>query len=170
MTPEELLERLAEGKVYVPIRRSRRVTNFFRKGNLIALREFALRQTAERVDAQMRPKCAPRASTGPGRWRERILVCVSASPLSAVSSARGRAWQRALSPGITAYVETPAPTRLPQAARDRVVETLRLAEQLGLETVTLSGPTLSEEILAYAWDRNVSKIVIGKPRLFWWWW
>jgi two-component system sensor histidine kinase KdpD len=100
---------------------------------------------------------------------ERVLVCVSPSPQAGQLVRAGRRLASRLgAEWIAAYVETPAMARLSQADRDRVVQTLRLAEQLGAETVTLSGPTMSEEILVYARARNVSKIVIGKPvRTLW---
>lgn len=164
LPPDELLQRLQEGKVYLPEQAQAAIQNFFRKGNLMALRELALRRTAERVDAEMQAYMRDHAVARTWPVSERILVCVSPSPLSAQLVRAGRRLAtRMAAQWIVAYIETPASVRLPQAARDRVVETLRLAEQLGAETVTLSGPTMSEEILAYARDRNVSKIVIGKP-------
>src|SRR5262244_3779377 len=164
LPPDELLERFKDGKVYMPEQAEEAVKNFFRKGNLIALRELALRRTAERVDAEMQAYMRDHAV--PRTWpvSERVLVCVSPSPLSAQLVRAGRRLAaRINAEGIAAYVETPASVRLPQEARDRVIQTLRLAEQLGASTVTLSGSTMSEEILAYARARNVSKIVIGKP-------
>ena len=164
LPPDELLQRLQEGKVYLPEQAQAAVQNFFRKGNLMALRELALRRTAERVDAEMQAYMRDHAVARTWPVSERILVCVSPSPLSAQLVRAGRRLATRMgAQWIVAYIETPASVRLPQVARDRVVETLRLAEQLGAETVTLSGPTMSEEILAYARDRNVSKIVIGKP-------
>jgi len=164
LPPDELLRRLEEGKVYLPQQAQEAIRNFFRKGNLIALRELALRRTAERVDAQMQAYMRDHAVVKTWPVTERILVCVSPSPLAAqLVRASRRLATRLGAEWIVAYVETPAHARLPQAARDRVVQTLRLAEQLGAETVTLSGPTMSEEILAYARARNVSKVVVGKP-------
>src|SRR6266851_619144 len=164
LPPDELIERLQEGKVYVPEQAREAMKNFFRKGNLIALRELALRRTAERVDAQMQAYMRDHAI--PKTWpvAERVLVCVSSSPAAAQLVRAGRRLATRLgAEWIVGYVETPASARLSQADRDRVVQTLRLAEQLGAETATLSGPTMSEEILTYARARNVSKIVIGKP-------
>src|SRR5262249_58477433 len=94
-----------------------------------------------------------------------ILVCVSPGPLAVrlVRAAR-RMVTRLRAEWLVVYVETPAHLRLPAADRDRVVQTLRLADQLGAETVTLSGQSVSEELLTYARTRNVSKIVVGKPR------
>src|SRR5215510_6865823 len=164
LPPDDLIQRLQEGKVYIPQQAREAIHNFFRKGNLIALRELALRRTADRVDAQMQAYMRDHAI--PRTWpvAERVLVCVSPSPQAGQLVRAGRRLAMRLgAEWIVAYVETPASARLPQADRDRAVQTLRLAEQLGAETVTLSGPTMSEEILAYARARNVSKVVIGKP-------
>jgi two-component system, OmpR family, sensor histidine kinase KdpD len=164
LSPDDLIERLQEGKVYVPEQAQEAIRNFFRKGNLIALRELALRRTAERVDAQMQAYMRDHAIGKTWPVAERILVCASPSPFSPQLVRAGhRLAHRLDAEWIVAYVETPAHTRLSQTDRDRVAQTLRLAESLGAETVTLSGPTISEEILAYARGRNVSKIVIGKP-------
>src|SRR5437016_408168 len=164
LPPDELIHRLQEGKVYLPEQAQEAMRSFFRKGNLIALRELALRRTAERVDAQMQAYMRDHAI--PKTWpvAERVLVCISPSPAAGQLVRAGRRLATRLgAEWIVAYVETPASARLSQADRDRVVQTLRLAEQLGAETATLSGPTMSEEILTYARARNVSKIVIGKP-------
>jgi two-component system, OmpR family, sensor histidine kinase KdpD len=165
LPPDELLQRLREGKVYVPEQARRALDHFFSKGNLIALRELALRRTADRVDAQMQVYRSMHAITETWPTTERILVCVSPSPLSArLVRATRRMAARLRAEWLAVYVETPASLRLPEADRDRVVHTLRLAEQLGAETVTLSGQNVSEELLNYARTRNVSKIVVGKPR------
>src|SRR5256712_2977740 len=164
LPPDDLLQRFKEGKVYMPDQAQEALQNFFRKGNLIALRELALRRTAERVDAQMRVYMREHAIEKVWPAAERLLVCVSPSPLSArlvraakrMAEGLGAQW-------IAAHVETPAHLRLPQEARDRVVQTLRSAEQLGAETVALSGEKMSEAILAFARDRNVTKIIVGKP-------
>jgi two-component system sensor histidine kinase KdpD len=165
LPPDELLQRLREGKVYVSEQARRALDHFFSKGNLIALRELALRRTADRVDAQMQVYRATYAITETWPTTERMLVCVSPSPLSArLVRATRRMAARLRAEWLAVYVETPASLRLPDADRDRVVQTLRLAEQLGAETVTLSGQNVSEELLNYARTRNVSKIVVGKPR------
>ena len=139
--------------------------NFFRKGNLIALRELALRRTAERVDAQMRVYRREHAIDRIWPTVERILVCVGPSPMSTrlVRAAKRMADQLGAE-WIAAYVETPAQLRLPAETRDSVIQTLRLAEQLGAQTIRLSGPTMSEALLAYAHDRNVTRLIVGKPR------
>src|SRR5215471_14144986 len=164
LPPDELLQRLREGKVYVPEQARQALDHFFSKGNLIALRELALRLTADRVDAQMQVYRRTHAITEAWPTTERMLVCVSPSPLSArLVRATRRMAARLRAEWLAVYIETPAHLRLPEAARERVIHTLRLAEQLGAETVTLSGQSVSEEILTYARTRNVSKIVVGKP-------
>src|SRR5215475_12387603 len=140
LPPDDLLQRLREGKVYTSQQAEQAIRNFFRKGNLIALRELALRRTADRVDAQMQVYMREHAITEAWPTTERILVCVSPSPLSArLVRATRRMAARLRAEWLAVYVETPASLRLPDADRDRVVQTLRLAEQLGAETVTLSG-------------------------------
>ena len=164
LTPDELIQRLNEGKVYVQEQSQFALNNFFRKGNLIALRELALRTTAERVDAQMRKYRRAEAIKEVWPVAERILVCIGPHPLSyrLVRAARRMAaglhahW-------FTVYVETPAHSKLSERDRNRVSRTLQLAEQLGAQTATLSGPTVQDELLSYSRRQNVSKIIIGKP-------
>jgi two-component system, OmpR family, sensor histidine kinase KdpD len=164
LPPEELLKRLQEGKVYVPEQASRAVEGFFRPGNLIALREIALRKTAERVEAQMQRYRELHGVAETWPVAERLLVAVSSGPNAArlVRAAR-RLAERLRAEWLVVYVETPAELRVAKAERDRVWQTLRLAEKLGAETVTLSGERPAAEILRYARRRNVSKIVVGKP-------
>ncbi|HEU5193827.1 MAG TPA: sensor histidine kinase KdpD, partial [Methylomirabilota bacterium] len=165
LPPDDLLQRFRDGKVYVSGQAQEAVRSFFRKGNLIALRELALRATAQRVDAQMRVYRREHAIDKVWPTAERVLVCIGPTPYSTrlvraakrMADSLGAEW-------IAAYVETPAHLRLPPEARDAVVQTLRLAESLGGQTITLGGPTMSETILAHARDRNVTKIVVGKPR------
>ena len=164
LPPDDLIRRLKEGKVYVPDQAGEAVRRFFRKGNLIALRELALRTTAARVDAQM--EIYRRDHAVPGIWpvAERILVCVSPSPFAArVVRAARRMAAGLRAEWVVVNVETPATARLPAADRDRVVQTLRLAEQLGAETATLTGHDIAGEALTYARQRNVTRIVLGKP-------
>jgi len=164
LPPDELLERLQDGKVYLPAQAAHATDNFFRKGNLIALRELALRQTAARVDADMQ---SYRRLHGIDRtWAagERILVCVSPSPASArLVRATRRMASVARAGWIAAYTETPQSLRLSTRDRERVAEHLRLAERLGAETATLSGEEAPDTILSYARNRNVTRIVLGKP-------
>jgi two-component system, OmpR family, sensor histidine kinase KdpD len=163
LSPEELLQRLREGKVYVPEQAQRAMRRFFRLGNLTALRELALRRTAECVDEQMQTYMQAHAISGPWPASERMMVCVSPSPLSArlVRAARRMA-DRRHAEWLAVYVETPRHYRLSDADRDRVAQTLRLAEQLGGETVRLSGHNVAEDLLRYAYSRNVTEMIIGK--------
>jgi len=169
LPPDDLLQRFREGKVYVPGQVQEAIHNFFRKGNLIALRELALRATADRVDAQMRVYRRDHAIAGVWPTAERVLVCIGPTPYSArLVRAAKRMADQLEAEWIAAFVETPAALRLPEEARDSVTQTLRLAEALGGQTITLSGQTMSDAILAYARDRNVTKIVVGKPsRTLW---
>jgi two-component system sensor histidine kinase KdpD len=169
LPPDDLIQRLKEGRVYVPDQADRAVLKFFRKGNLIALRELALRTTAARVDAQMDVYRRDHAIPTPWPVSERILVCVSPSPFATrVVRAARRMAAGLRAEWIVAYVETPAAARLPEAARDRAAQTLRRAEQLGARTVTLTGSSVADEIVAYAREKNVTKIVVGKPVRYSW--
>jgi two-component system sensor histidine kinase KdpD len=160
----ELVVRLAEGKVYVPEQAARATRQFFRPGNLAALRELALRRAADRIDEQMRAYMQTHAIAGPWPAAERLLVCVGPSPLSQrlVRTAR-RLAQRLNAEWFAVYVETPAHATLSEAARDRVAQALRLAEELGAKSITLPGRSAAETIIAYAKSHNVTKIVAGKP-------
>src|SRR5262249_41708663 len=164
LPPGELLERLAEGKVYVPEQARRAIEGFFRKGTLTALRELALRQTAERVDQQMRSQRRVEGVERAWPVAERILVCVSPSPDSGRLVRAARRMARGLrAEWIAAYVETPAALRMSEADRERVAQNLRLAESLGAETVRLSGESAALEVILYARTRNVTQVVVGKP-------
>ncbi len=164
LPPDDLIQRLTEGKVYVPEQADRAIRKFFRKGNLIALRELALRTTAARVDAQMDAYRREHGIPTPWPVSERILVCVSPSPFARHVVRTARRMAAGLrADWWVAYVETPAHARLAEPDRDRVAGTLRLAEQLGARTVTLTGHSVADEIVAYARQKNVSKIVVGKP-------
>jgi two-component system sensor histidine kinase KdpD len=165
LSPEELLQRLREGKVYVPDQAQRAIQRFFRLGNLTALRELALRRTAECVDERMQTYMQAHAIPGPWPACERIMVCVSSSPLSPrlVRVARRMA-DRRHAEWMAIYVETPRHHRLSDAERDQVAQTLRLAEQLGGEAVTIPGHNMAEDLIRYAQSRNVTEVIIGKSR------
>ena len=164
LSPDELLKRLREGKVYLPQQAEHAMQRFFRKGNLMALRELSLRHTAERVDEEMQLYRRDKAVAQVWPAGERIMVCISANPLSSRLVRAAKRMATGLhAEWITAYVETPRSSKLPEAARARIIQTLRLAEQLGAETVTLTGHNVTEEILNYAHKQNVTKIIVGKP-------
>ncbi len=164
LPPDDLLQRLREGKVYIAPQIERALENFFRKGNLIALRELALRRTAERVDAQMesyrRAHAADRVRPAEGR----LLVCVG-QPATAprlVRAARRMAASLKV-PWTAVYVERQGGARETPKDREYITDVLSFAEELGAETAVLSGLRVSDEILAYARAHNVARIVVGKP-------
>ena len=164
LPPNELLLRLKEGKVYVPQQAKEAANHFFRQGNLIALRELALRQTANRVDAQMLDYREGHAIQDVWQVGERLLVCIGPNSLAERLVREGKRLAVNLrADWIVAYVETPELQRLSSIKRDAVLRVLRLAEQLGAETVTLSAPDMSNAIIRYAQERNINKIVVGKP-------
>jgi len=168
LTPEDLIKRLHEGKVYLPTTAKRAIENYFSPGNLTALRELALRRTAQRVDDQLLRHMQSHAIPGPWAAGDRVLVCVDeqARGPSLVRYAKRQA-DRLRAPWAALYVEAPRATNLSEAERDRLAATLRLAEQLGGDAVTLPGQDISGEILRYAAANNFSHLVIGrsdKPR------
>ncbi|QIY42700.1 DUF4118 domain-containing protein [Burkholderia cenocepacia] len=159
---EELLERMRDGKVYLAQQAERAVRNFFRKGNLIALRELALRRTADRVDAQMREYRADRSIQRIWQARERLLVCVGPDPEApTLVRAAARLAASLKADWIAVYVETPRLQRLPDARRQRTLDALKLAAELGAETATLAGADAVAALIGYAKVRNVSKLVAG---------
>ena len=163
LPPDELLRRLKEGKVYLEHQAQRAAKNFFRKGNLIALRELALRRTADQVDVQMRDYRADQSINTVWQAKERLLVCVGPDQ-SASKLVRGAARLAASlrADWIAVYVETPKLQNLSSEQREAIMKTLKLAQELGAETTTLAGESLPSLLLSYAQSRNVSKIVIGK--------
>ena len=164
LPPDELLVRLKEGKVYLPQQAEEAIRHFFRKGNLIALRELALRQTASQVDSQMLDYREGHAIREIWPVAERILVCVGPNELGERLVRAGKRFAVGLrGEWIVAYIETPELQRLPAEKRDGILRVLRLAEQLGAETVTLSANEMSEAIINFCNDRNITKIVMGKP-------
>jgi two-component system sensor histidine kinase KdpD len=168
LPPDELLMRLQEGKVYVPDQAARAIQKFFRKGNLTALREMSLRRAAERVDDQMRAYMQTRAIQGIWAAGERLLVCVSPSPLSErlVRTTR-RLADELNAEWIALYVETPQFASMSQEKRDRVANILQLAEDLGARSYTLSSSSsmdsVSQTVIDFAHKNNITKIVMGKP-------
>src|SRR5512135_1315913 len=169
LPPDELLERLHAGKIYLPEQIRHAIDNFFRKGNLIALRELALRTTADRVDAAMREYREGEAIRAIWAAGERLLVAIGPDEQGERLIRAGKRMATALhADWIVVYVETPGLLRLKEAERDRRIALLRLAESLGAETVTLGGSSVGEELANYAQARNVTRIVIGRPRRALW--
>ncbi len=162
--PDELLKRLAEGKVYVQDTAARAVESFFKPQNLTALRELALRRAAERIDADLVERMQAQAIEGPWPAGERILACVGPDPISPtiVRTAR-RLADLMNAPWIAVTVERPG-HRLGDAARHRIDDALKLAETLGGETKTLVGTDIPAELLRFSRFENVTQIVIGRSR------
>jgi len=164
LPPDELIQRLKDGKVYVPHLDEHTIEKFYRKGNLMALRELALRRAAERVDVQMRTYMRTSAIPGPWPAGERLLVCISPGALGErlIRAAR-RLADELKGEWFAIYVETPQDARLSQGERDQVARSLRLAEQLGARTVSRPGQSVAETVLEYAHRHNITKIIAGKP-------
>jgi two-component system sensor histidine kinase KdpD len=165
LTPDDLIQRLKEGKVYVPKQAERALEHYFSPGNLTALRELALRRTAERVDEQLLTHMQANAIAGPWAAGERILVCVSEDPRAAgLVRATRRLADRLHAPWTALSIETRRSLQLSEAERDRLADTLRLAESLGGEALTIpaSGRRIAEDVIAFAHANNVTQIVIGK--------
>jgi two-component system sensor histidine kinase KdpD len=171
LPPEELIQRLHDGKVYVPEQAARAVERFFRPGNLMALREMAIRWAARRIDDDMHAYMRSNAIAGPWPAAERVLVCVGGGPRSEhlIRAARRLAgdlhadWH-------AVYVETTAIDRISRANRDRIWTDLALAESLGAHTATLAGASVAETLMRFAREQNVTKIVVGgsaRGKRFW---
>ncbi|MEN6346428.1 MAG: sensor histidine kinase KdpD [Armatimonadia bacterium] len=164
LPPEDLLQRLREGLVYVPEQAAQALKRFFRKGNLTALREMALRRAASRVDEQLRSYMETEAIAGPWAATDRLLVCTGSSPLSArLLRTTRRLAEELKAEWFALHVETPDQIASSQRARERLAENLHLAEQLGAKVATMSGTTVAEAAVTYARLHNVTKIVVGKP-------
>ncbi|MBD9447043.1 MULTISPECIES: sensor histidine kinase KdpD [unclassified Rhizobium] len=164
LTPDDLIKRLHDGKVYVPKTAERALTNYFTPGNLTALRELALRKTAQRVDDQLLTHMQAHAIAGPWAAGERVLVSVDQHPRSAsLVRYASRMASRLRAPWAAVYVETGRSINLTETDRDTIAATLRLAEQLGGEAITIPGREVSEELVRHAAANNVTHIVIGAP-------
>ena len=165
LTPDDLIQRLKEGKVYVPQQAERALENFFSPANLTALRELALRRTADRVDDQLLSQMQAKAIAGPWAAGERILVCVSEDPRSVGLVRYTKRLSDRLHASWTALsVDTPRTMQLTQEQLGRIAETLRLADGLGGETVTIpsGGRRIADDVIGFAQQNNVTQIVIGK--------
>jgi two-component system sensor histidine kinase KdpD len=161
---DELMQRLKEGKVYVPDQAARALEKFFRKGNLTALRELTMRRAAERVDDQMLDYMQARAIPGPWPARDRILVCLSSHPMGERLIRTGRRLADDLNAEwAVIFVETPGHLHMPAENRQRMLANIRLAEQLGAPVVNVPGENAAEAIIQYARQHNITKIVAGKP-------
>ncbi|WP_339035314.1 sensor histidine kinase KdpD [Bradyrhizobium symbiodeficiens] len=165
LTPDDLIQRLKEGKVYVSRQAERALEHYFSPGNLTALRELALRRTAERVDEQLLTHMQANAIVGPWAAGERILVCVSEDPRAAgLVRYTKRLADRLHAPFTAISIETRRSLQLSDEQRDRLADTLRLAESLGGEALTIPavGRRIADDVVSFAQGNNVTQIVIGK--------
>jgi len=159
---EDLLKRLKDGKVYLGQQAALAAHNFFQPGNLIALRQLALRYTSRNVDAKMQSYKKANSISKVWQVRDKFLVCISSNPNALqliragkrISSEVGVEW-------IVACVETPIALSLED--KNRISEMLRFAESLGAEVITLIGQDVAETLISYARSKNITKIIVGKP-------
>ncbi|MBK7060370.1 MAG: DUF4118 domain-containing protein [Rubrivivax sp.] len=168
LPPDELLQRLKAGKVYLPPQAERAASNFFRKGNLLALRELALRRTADRVDDEI--QAYRRRSSVQSVWpnREALLACVGPGEGGEkVVRACARLAAQLDVPWHAVHVETPAVHRLPQGRREQAMRVLKLAQELGATVATPAAPGAVAALVRHAREHNLSRLVIGRTRRRW---
>ncbi|MBA3940979.1 MAG: histidine kinase [Sphingopyxis sp.] len=167
--PDELIERLRDGKVYIPQEATRALTHFFSKSNLTALRELALRRAAQAVDAQMLDHVRSHALAGSFAVGERIVVAVSELPVAAELVRAGKRLADALrAPWTAVYIETRRSQSLTDDDRKQLADTLALASRLGASTATVPAASVVEGLQAFARDARATQIVIGKSARPWW--
>jgi two-component system sensor histidine kinase KdpD len=167
---DELLARLKGGKVYQGEQAGRAARNFFRKGNLIALRELALRRTADRIGDDVQAYRVEKSISPLWKSGVALLACVGPRPggehvvrsAARLASQLNTAWH-------AVYVETPALQRLPAARREKILQTLKLAQDLGATTAVLAGDDIGAAIARYALEQNISKVVLGRATPTWPW-
>jgi two-component system, OmpR family, sensor histidine kinase KdpD len=169
LTPDDLIKRLNEGKVYVREQAQRALKHYFAPGNLTALRELALRRTAQRVDEQMVSYMQTHAIQGPWAAGERVMVCVSADRSASGCVRYAKRMADRMRTRFTAlHVETVADAAHSEDERDRIAEALRLAEQLGGEALTIPGRAVVDEILAFARANNIAHVIVGRAESSGW--
>jgi two-component system sensor histidine kinase KdpD len=166
LPPDELLKRLKEGKVYIPDQAQRATEDFFRKGNLIALRELAMRTAALRINEQMRDYMEAHNIPGPWLGAERLMVCISPGHLSNLLVRNGRRLASQLrAEWFVVHIEN---TLLLPEEQDRLANTMRLAERMGAKTITIQGNSVSDTITDFASKNGITKIILGKSRQTGW--
>jgi two-component system sensor histidine kinase KdpD len=163
VSADELLARLAAGKVYMPEQIERAAANFFRKGNLMALRELALRRTADRVEDDVRTYRTDQAIERVWKTEDSLLCCIGPDPgdENVVRSAARLAGQLGVE-WTAVYVETPALQLLPNAERERILLAVKLAQDFGAKTAILAGSEPAAQVVAYAREHNCSKVLVGR--------
>ncbi len=163
LPPDELLQRLKQGKVYMAHQAERAISNFFRKGNLIALRELALLRTADRIDDEMREYRQQQSVDAVWQTRDSLLVCIGpGNSEEKLIRSTARLASKLDAPWHAIYVETPQLQRLASQQRQRILKTLKLAQELGAETATIPGNEVAEAVAQYARNHNLARIVIGR--------
>lgn len=164
LPPDELLRRLQDGKVYIPDQAARAIEKFFRRGNLTALRELSMRRAAERVDNQMVDYMQTRAIPGPWPAGERILVCLSSHPMGERLVRAGRRLADDLNAEwYVLFVETPGHLQMGEKNRTRIQRNFQLAEELGANVINMVGTSVVDEVIDFAHQKNITKIIAGKP-------
>ncbi len=168
LPPDELLKRLKEGKVYIPEQIAPATDSFFRKGNLTALRELAMRTVGKHVDEQTRAYMKTHAIQGPWPSGEHLLVCIGSDPAAArlVRNARRLAYQLGAE-WFAIYVETPDVHPSPEQ-QERLTNALRMAERMGAKVATIQGSSIVNAVVEFAGRNNITKIMVGKSRRSWW--
>lgn len=164
LPPDELLQRMRDGKVYLPAQAQHASANFFRKGNLIALRELVLRRAAERVEAQAAEYKREHGIGETWRTQDRLLVAFDHGERAADLIRAGRRMAASLhAPWIALTVEDPRHARLPDADRERLAANVALAQRLGAETIVVRGDDVAAQVLDVARERGITRIVVGRP-------
>lgn len=162
---EQLEDRLKEGKVYVPDLAGAALENYFKRGNLLALRELTLRRVAGKMDQELINYMKARGIAGPWATSERLLVCIGASPFAPRLVRKAfRMASDLKAEWYAVYVETPSHVALSEKERAHLTDTMALAEDLGAKVVTLSGSDVGGEILRFAGLERITKVVLGRPR------
>ncbi len=161
---EELFQRLKEGKVYIPERARQAVQKYFQRGNLVALREITLTLAARKMDTELLNYMKAKAIAGPWPAGERVMVCIAPNPFA--PQLLRRAYNIAKdthAEWYSVYVSTPSLKDLSDAEKGFLTSALNLAEELGAKAMTLMGTDIADEILRFAGEHNITRIVIGKP-------
>ncbi|HEY8100338.1 MAG TPA: two-component system sensor histidine kinase KdpD [Burkholderiaceae bacterium] len=167
---DELLARLKAGKVYQVQQAEHASRNFFRKGNLIALRELALRRTADRIEDDVQAYRIEKSINAVWKTDSTLLACVGPRPGNEhIIRSTARLASQLNADWHAIYIETPQLQRLPSARRERILKTLKLAENLGATTAVLTGSDIAREIVDYARSQNFSKIIVGRGHPTWPW-
>jgi two-component system, OmpR family, sensor histidine kinase KdpD len=164
LPPDELLQRFRDGRIHISESLAPHANQFFRQGNLIALRELSMRRVAGQLDTQMQAYMTDRAIPGPWAASERLMVCISSHPISERLVRAGQRLAGELSAEwYVAYIETPERLHYSQEHQNRLTQTLNLAEELGAHIIKTSGRKVPETVVEFARRQNITKIIVGKP-------